>query len=384
MQAKVFRALGTRKLTKIQYFNQSSSLSKEEVYYSRSSPFIVRYFENGHLVNESFLSKNGYCYLKQEINPKTGRYSGFWSWGVDGEVKFYKSIWDWRRDFVRDVVCAKSTENILLCDGNNVPPQFLRMRNERFRVFAVIHMNHRGTNDKLRKHYAAYFDRLGEFDGVICLTEEQAQELRREFSVNDSLFVVPNRIASLDRSVVMAEQRIYDATVISRLETGKGVEDAVDAFKFVVDRLPSAQLSIFGSGSERERIEKAVIRNGLRDNVTLRGVTSAPMLEMSRSKVFMFTSESEGFGLTIAEAMSSGAPVVAFDCKYGPASLISNGMNGFLVQGRSNFELADNVVRLLDDDLMRSEFSHKSMEWFDNNLSDSAIMQRWNLAFNLK
>ena len=50
-----------------------------------------------------------------------------------------------------------------------------------------------------------------------------------------------------------------------------------------------------------------------------------------RAKIFAFTSGSEGFPNVIGEAMSAGIPVVAYDCVAGPAEMIEDGKNGYLV-----------------------------------------------------
>ncbi|WP_159611297.1 glycosyltransferase [Glutamicibacter sp. JC586] len=384
IRARIFKSTDARQITKIQFFTDSGSLWKEEIYYGREMPHVVRFHENGNVVREKYLSQNGYCYLSQEFDPKDGNLSGLWVSGSGGRVKFHKSIWDWRRDFVKHVVCANSSENSLLCDGNNVPRQFLRMRSDRFKVYAVLHMNHVGLNGKLRKQYAGYFGRLSEFDGVVCLTEAQAEDLREEFGLLNSLHVIPNRVASLVDDQTVVDDGVHDVTLISRLEAGKGVEDAVDAFRLVVDRLPRAQMSIYGSGTKRDEIRKSIIRNGLQGNVTLCGATKRPLLEMSQSKVFVFTSESEGFGMTIVEAMSCGTPVVAFDCKYGPASIIADGLTGFIVKDRNGSGFADRVIQLLENDILRSNFAHSSKQRFENQFSDGIILKKWKNVLGLK
>ena len=65
------------------------------------------------------------------------------------------------------------------------------------------------------------------------------------------------------------------------------------------------------------------------------------------------TSCYEPFGLVLPESMSCGLPVVAFDCPYGPADIISDGLDGFLIKNRSINDFADKVCLLIDNKEMR-------------------------------
>ncbi len=65
-----------------------------------------------------------------------------------------------------------------------------------------------------------------------------------------------------------------------------------------------------------------------------------------KSKIFAFTSSSEGFPNVIGEAQSAGLPVIAFDCIAGPAELIENGKNGYLIPIH-DYTLFQEKLRLL-------------------------------------
>jgi glycosyltransferase involved in cell wall biosynthesis len=71
-----------------------------------------------------------------------------------------------------------------------------------------------------------------------------------------------------------------------------------------------------------------------------------------RCRVFMLASHEEGFGIVLIEAMASGAPVVSTDCG-GPRAIVEEGKNGFLVPVGDSAVLAERVVRLLRDNLLR-------------------------------
>ncbi len=54
----------------------------------------------------------------------------------------------------------------------------------------------------------------------------------------------------------------------------------------------------------------------------------------AKSKIFAFTSNSEGFPNALAEAMSAGCACISFDCIAGPSDLIKDEINGYLIDNK--------------------------------------------------
>jgi GalNAc-alpha-(1->4)-GalNAc-alpha-(1->3)-diNAcBac-PP-undecaprenol alpha-1,4-N-acetyl-D-galactosaminyltransferase len=79
------------------------------------------------------------------------------------------------------------------------------------------------------------------------------------------------------------------------------------------------------------RLNDLVKELGAQDRITLAGRQSDVESYYLRSKIFAFTSSSEGFPNVIGEAMSAGLPVISFDCVAGPSDMITDGENGFLI-----------------------------------------------------
>ena len=93
------------------------------------------------------------------------------------------------------------------------------------------------------------------------------------------------------------------------------IPDLVKAWKIVVRKHPFAKFCIIGDGPERKKIEEKIKEEGLVKNITLVGrVPEGEKYElMKESKIFIFPSYQEGWGIVIAEAMACGLPVVAYD-----------------------------------------------------------------------
>ena len=75
------------------------------------------------------------------------------------------------------------------------------------------------------------------------------------------------------------------------------------------------------------------------------------------ASAFVLSSDEEGQGIVVVEAMASGLPVVATSC-VGPSEIITDGVEGFLTPVRSVEGLADAMVRMVTDPALRRRMSH--------------------------
>ena len=67
------------------------------------------------------------------------------------------------------------------------------------------------------------------------------------------------------------------------------------------------------------------------EKIILAGTQKDVESYLLRSRIFAFTSSSEGFPNVVGEAMSAGLPVVAYDCVAGPSDMVVNDRNGYLI-----------------------------------------------------
>lgn len=109
----------------------------------------------------------------------------------------------------------------------------------------------------------------------------------------------------------------------------------VKRFSDVVAALASmktehASLAIVGEGPERRSIEAAARRFGVEHRVRLPGHVSDLEGWYRKASCLVVASESESFGLTVAEALSFGVPVVSTDCG-GPTEILEGGRLGRIV-----------------------------------------------------
>lgn len=166
---------------------------------------------------------------------------------------------------------------------------------------------------------------------------------------------------------------------VGQLEWEKGYGRLLEAWKIVSLRHPDWKLDIYGEGSLQRALEK-IIRNNTIKNLEIHHFTQNISREFSNSSICVVTSYYEGFSLVLLEAMKHGVPCIAFDCPFGPGSIIQDSLNGFLVHDGDIRLFAERLCLMIEDTKMRKEFSKEAIiraKAFDIE----EIAKKWNTLF---
>jgi len=157
---------------------------------------------------------------------------------------------------------------------------------------------------------------------------------------------------------------------VGRLVRSKGIDDLIESYKIVSERIPQSTLVIVGDGPERGRLESLVHELDLSTSVVFKGTLRGEKLdeEYANCTVFAMASKRvpddpaiETFGLTLVEALMHGKPVVG-TFLGGIPEIVENGVNGLLVSEGQPRELADALVRILTDRDLACKLRQNALE----------------------
>jgi len=96
-------------------------------------------------------------------------------------------------------------------------------------------------------------------------------------------------------------------------------------------RARRCRLVILGEGRQRQKLASLIRSLKIADSVSLPGFVANPYAYMARASLFVLSSDFEGFGNVLVEAMACGTPVVSTDCDCGPREILAGGEYGRLV-----------------------------------------------------
>lgn len=184
--------------------------------------------------------------------------------------------------------------------------------------------------------------KLKQLDRFVVLTEydRQAwQEIPRVDVIPNPLPFYPAQLPSVRRQRIIAVGRYFDE---------KGYDMLLKAWSIVERACDDWELDIYGDGNKSYYEKIAASLNLDPKRCRLNDSISDVQKEYLDSSLFVCTSRFEGFGMGIVEAMACGLPVVAFDCLWGPRSIITDGEDGLLVENGNIEKMADTILSLIN------------------------------------
>ena len=210
------------------------------------------------------------------------------------------------------------------------------------------------------------------FDKFVVLTNED----KGYWGGLPNIEVIPN--AAIHVSKNYSEVKNKRVIAVGRLDHQKGFDRLIQAWKLVqhTGRFSDWKLDIFGQGEWREMLQQMIDKQGLQNTVKINPPTNAILNEYVHSSLLVMSSNYEGFGMVLVEAMSCGVPVISFDCKCGPKDIIQPGINGLLVPNGDIQALADAMMKVMEDEAYRKMLSLNARKVVDT-YSEQAVMAQW-------
>lgn len=139
-----------------------------------------------------------------------------------------------------------------------------------------------------------------------------------------------------------------------RLAPQKNFPLLLRAFALLRQQRP-ARLLILGEGRQRPQLEALIAELGLGEDVALPGFVTNPYAVFARASLFVLSSDFEGLGNVLIEAMACGCPVVSTNCPSGPAEILEGGRLGELVPVNDAATLSAAMRRALDTPVASSD-----------------------------
>lgn len=197
-------------------------------------------------------------------------------------------------------------------------------------------------------------NKVKKLDALVLLTQHDANSwegLTKTVVIPNSLPFYPSHGSSCENKQVI---------FVGRLNEQKGLEYLIDTWTKVNQKHPDWVLHMYGDGEQKQLLSQMIKEAELENVVIVHQPTQSIMEKYLECSMFLLTSRFEGLPMVLIEALACGLPIVSFDCPWGPADIIKNGEDGFLVEYLNTDEAAQRVSLLIENPILRKDMGAKA------------------------
>lgn len=184
---------------------------------------------------------------------------------------------------------------------------------------------------------------------LIAVSEGVADELRQ------STRIMPASVTTIYNPFALAEIRAQAELIpedlpkgdylihVGRFARQKRHDVLFAALKQMQHNLPLILLC-----SNRKKAQKAITKLGLQQRVIVAGFQQNPFPWIKHARALVLSSDYEGFGNVLLEALALGTPAISTACPHGPTEILTGNLAQWLVPRRDPVALAKKLDQLLD------------------------------------
>ncbi len=209
---------------------------------------------------------------------------------------------------------------------------------------------------------------------LVVVRGNRAKEFLATKDVKGSVAIITGAVNSCLQ--LPQEDREIHLVFVGRLSPIKQVHQfivIVDAIKRV---MPNVRAAIVGDGPLMADLRAYTEELELIDNIEFLGKRKDVKSLMACSRVFVLTSKSEGLSIAMAESMAAGVvPAVADVGELG--DLVTDGVNGYLIEPNNIEEYAKRITSLLQDHALWTQFSRKAIESARRHCGIESVSKKW-------
>lgn len=217
-------------------------------------------------------------------------------------------------------------------------------------------------------------------DKVIAVSKATAEETVRFYRLpKDRVVTIHNGIdlPNLTDLPIREENKEHTLLSVGRLVWRKGYRYLIGAMPQVLSEYPDAKLVIVGYGDQRTPLQRHIEKLGIEGSVRFLDRVSRERLYSlyDEAEVYVQPSLYEPLGITILEAMSMSKPIVATRVG-GIPELITNGVEGLLVEPRNSLQLARAITNVFSDSSCREKFGSNARKRVEREFTWETIAKK--------
>lgn len=222
--------------------------------------------------------------------------------------------------------------------------------------------------------------KIRRYDAIAVLTHEDFNRNWAKTKIRDKVHVIPNPLTG-GKGILLSDLSSKTVVTIGRVAYQKNHESLIRAWSKVTKSHPDWKLCIYGAGDLYTNLKAQIMSMDLTENVYAPGAVRNASELLAQSSIFALTSRYEGFPLVIPEASAAGVPTVSYKCPCGPSDIITDGVDGYLVEAGDEATMADRICRLIEDESLRKQMGEAALKSCER-FTPQKVAGMWMNLFN--
>lgn len=340
----------------------------------------INHFSNGKKVGRYKYDHNGYLSVYQTLDAETARVLQEDFHHIDGSVrlrKYFRTVNEKHRlqsivlfDEFGEIMDVFQSEDALIgywleryfdeqmtyycfVDKSRIYYAHLAKSSKpNLKIISCIHAMHtknpiEALTSDINRNYRLIFEDVEKPDAIVILTAQQKKDIVERFGEVGNYHVIPHAIDQLPAKVSWKERDPFKVVALARYSPEKRLDQMIEIFAKVVEKVPKATLDIYGFGTEKGKLLKRIQELHMTNHIFLKAYVDDVSEVYEKASLSLLTSRTEAFSLVTMESLAHGCPVISYDIKYGPSEMIEENKNGFLIQLDEQEAFAEKMIEIL-------------------------------------
>ena len=331
-------------IDRVEYVVNNKLIKKDFYTYTKLCTEYYAPNDGAKLYMRQFYNEDGTIAYREHINKEESVFE------INGIILYSK------QEFVAYFMKTLSltSEDIIILDrGKDVAQAVIQNKGES-RLGVVVHAEHfneTNTNNHVvlwNNFYEYQFQNYKFVDFYITATERQKERLQKHFdnylNAEPKIYAIP--VGSLKQLNKPESRRPYSLITASRLAKEKHLDWLILAVVRAKSQIKDLTFDIYGEGSQRKMLEDLIQTHEAQSYIKLKGHVHLDDV-YPKYEAFLSGSTSEGFGLTLMEAIGSGLGMIGLNVEYGNPTFIVHMKNGVLMDYAGDKDDTNSVVEKL-------------------------------------
>lgn len=203
-------------------------------------------------------------------------------------------------------------------------------------------------------------ERLKKYDKIvtICDAMKESTEKLYPFLKNKMIRIynpfnferiIEHSKEKVDKNLKEYYEKDFIVSVMRLTENSKDFDTLISGFKLAKEKGIKEKLYILGDGSDREKIEEKIKKEGMENEIILLGNVKNPYPWIKKAKMLVHSSRFEGLPTVLLEGLILDKIIISSDCPTGPREILENGEIGYLYSVGDYRKLGELIVENLEN-----------------------------------